>query len=71
MKILFEGQAIKCEMIVSMMEKWGLHPVQKELSESPDLDDLGRDASVLIPEDEFERANEILFGESEVERGEF
>ena len=71
MKTLFEGQAIKCEMVVDMLEKWGLHPVLKETSDSPDLDDLGRDASVLIPEAEFDRANEILYGESEVERGEF
>ena len=26
LKTLFEGQAIKSEMVVLMPEKWGLHP---------------------------------------------
>src|SRR5579862_3033954 len=65
LKTLFEGQAIKCEMVVLMMEKWGLHPQMEEKQVKPDLDDLARDARVLIPEDEYEKAYDILFGESE------
>ena len=37
----------------------------------PDPNDLERDTIVLVPETEYERAHEILFGESEVERAEF
>jgi hypothetical protein len=70
-KIIFAGQAVKSEMIVLMLEKWGLHPQLQERSEKPDPDDLDRDADVLIPEAEYERAKEILFGESEVERAGF
>jgi len=32
---------------------------------------LDRDTDVFIPEDEFERAKEILFGESEIEQAGF
>ena len=71
MTILFENQAIKCEMVVTMMEKWGLHPQMEETSPTPNLDDLERTARVLIPESEMERAKEILWGESEYDRSEF
>jgi hypothetical protein len=71
MKIVFEGQAIKCEMVVLVLEKWDLHPRMEEKDASPDLDDLARDARVLVPETEFEKAREILFGESESERAGF
>ena len=71
LQLLFSGQAVKSEMVVLVLEKWGLHPELREKSGTPDLNDLDRDADVLIPADEFERAKEILFGESEIERAEF
>ena len=71
LKTLFEGQAIKSEMVVLIIEKWGLHPKMEEKSATPNLDDLARDTRVLIPEAEYEQAREILFGEREVERAEF
>jgi hypothetical protein len=71
MKILFSDQAIKCELVVTMLEKWGLHPKMEEISPTPDLDDLERAARVLIPDQELERAKEILWGESEFDRAEF
>jgi hypothetical protein len=71
LKQIFGGQAVKSEMVVLILEKWGLHPELREKSEHPDLNDLDRDADVLIPADEFERAKEILFGESEIERAGF
>jgi hypothetical protein len=71
LQVIFTGQAVKSEMVVLVLEKWGLHPELREKSEKPDLNDLDRDADVLIPNDEFERAKEILFGESEIERAGF
>ena len=70
-KILFEGQAIKSEMVVLMMEKWGFHPQMEEKNADPNTDDLARDTRVLVPEEEYERAREILCGESEIERAGF
>lgn len=71
LKTLFEGQAIKSEMVVLMLEKWGLHPQMEEKVAEPNRDDLARDTRVLIPETEYERTREILFGESEIERAGF
>ena len=71
LKTLFEGQAVKSEMIILMLEKWDLHPQMEEKGADANPDDLGRDTRVLIPDTEFERAREILFGESEFERAEF
>jgi hypothetical protein len=71
LRILFEGQAVKSEMVVLILEKWGLHPALEEKAAAPNLDDLARDTRVVIPETEYEQAREILFGESEIERAEF
>ena len=71
LKVLFEGQAVKSDMVVLMLEKWNLHPQMQEKTAPPNLDDLARETRVLIPETEFERAREILFGESDIERAEF
>ncbi len=56
LKILFEGQAIKSEMVVLMLEKWELHPQMEEKDAPPNLDDLARDTRVLVPDAEFEKA---------------
>jgi len=71
LRTLFEGQAVKSEMVVLMLEKWGLHPQMEEKTVEPNTDDLARDTRVLIPEAEYDRAHEILFGESEIERAGF
>jgi hypothetical protein len=71
LRILFEGQAVKSEMVVLILEKWGLHPALEEKAAAPNLDDLARDTRVVIPETEYEQAREILFGESEIVRAEF
>jgi hypothetical protein len=71
LKLLFEGQAIKSEMVVLMMEKWGFHPQMEEKNANPNTDDLARDTRVLVPEEEYERARETLCGESEIERAGF
>ena len=71
MKHLYSAQAVRAEMVVLVLEKWGLHPELREKSMTPNLDDLDRDADVFIPVEEYERAKEILFGESEIERAGF
>jgi len=71
LKTVFEGQAIKSELVVLILEKWGLHPTIEEETDTPTPDDLARDTRVRIPEAEYEKAREILFGESEIERAEF
>ena len=68
---IFNGQAVKSEMVALILEKWDLHPQFQEATENPDVDDLDRDTVVMIPEDEYDRAHEILWGESEIERAGF
>ena len=70
-KTVFEGQAVKSEMVVLMLEKWDLHPRMEEKTAEPNSDDLARDTRVLVPEPEYDRAREILCGESEIERAGF
>jgi hypothetical protein len=71
LKTIFEGQAIKSDMVVLILEKWGLHPTMEEKAATPNPNDLARDSRVLIPEAEYDQAHEILFGESEIERAGF
>ena len=71
LKTVFEGQAVKSELVVLILEKWNLHPQMEEKDTEPDLDDLARDTRVLSPEAEYEQAHEILFGESEIDRAGF
>lgn len=70
-RLLFSGQAVRAEMIVIILEKWELHPSLVETTPAPDPDDLERDTRVLIPEAEFDRARDVLWGESEIEQAEF
>ena len=71
LKQIFSGQAVKSEMVVLILEKWGLHPEFREVNAAPDINDLDRDTTVFIPEDEYDRGHEILWGESEIERAGF
>jgi hypothetical protein len=71
LKLVFEGQAVKSEMVVLVLEKWNLHPQMEEVRPDPDLNDLARDTRVVVPEEEHERARDILWGESEIERAGF
>lgn len=52
-KILFSGQAVKSEMIVLMLEKWGLHPEMREGDGSvacdPDSTSVERATRPFIP----------------------
>jgi hypothetical protein len=69
--VVFKGQAVKSDLVTIMLEKWGLHPQMEEASSEPDLNDLERDTRVVVPEQEYDQAHEILYGESEIERAEF
>jgi hypothetical protein len=70
-KRIFEGQAIKSELVVMILEKHGLHPTQHDAPGVTDLDDIERETFVTVPEDEHERAHQVLFGESDKDRHEF
>ena len=70
-KRIFEGQAIKSELVVVILEKHDLHPTQYEEAKAPDPDDMERPTFVTVPEEESERANQVLYGGSDKDRYEF
>ncbi len=71
MKQIFQGQAVKSELIVLMLEKWGLHPELREMTDPPDENDLDRDTCVVVPAEEEEKARRILFEDSQYDQAEF
>lgn len=70
-KPIFEGQALKSELVVLILEKHGFHPTQRDAPGVLDPDDMERDTIVTVPEEEYERAHQVLCGESENDRHEF
>ncbi len=68
---VFEGQAIKSELVVVILEKNGLHPTQHDAPGAADPGDLERPTFVTVPEEESERANQVLYGENDKDRYEF
>lgn len=70
-KTVFEGQAIKSEFVAVILEKHGLHPTQHDAPGVTDPEDMERPTFVTVPEEEFERAQQVLYGESDKDRYEF
>ena len=68
MKRLFTGQVVKTELLVTMLEKHGI-AAEQEFADptAPDDGDLSREAHVLVPEADYERAHALFFTEREDE----
>jgi hypothetical protein len=68
MKRFFSGQVIKAEMLVVMLEKHGIAAACEFADPTaPDDGDLSREAHVLVPEGEFDRAWQLFYAEREDE----
>ena len=68
MKLFFTGQFVKAEMLVVMLEKHGIIATWEFTDPTlPDDGDLGRDARVLVPEADFDRAWQLFYTEREDE----
>lgn len=68
MKLFFTGQFVKAEMLVVMLEKHGIAATWEFTDPTlPDDDDLSRDARVLVPEADFDRAWQLFYTEREDE----
>jgi len=67
-KLFFTGPVVKTELLVVMLEKHGIAATQEFTDPSrPDDGDLDRDANVLVPEADYERARQLFFTEREDE----
>ena len=68
MKLFFTGPVIKTELLVVMLEKHGIAATQEFVDPSaPDDDDLNREARVLVPEADYDRAHQLFYAEREDE----
>ncbi len=68
MKHFYTGPVINTEMLVMMLEKHGIAAVQEFVDPSlPDDGDLNREANVLVPEADYDRAYRLFYEDKENE----
>ena len=67
MKLFYTGPAINAEMLVVMLEKHGISAKQEFVSAEGEEDDLSREATVSVPEADYDRAWRLFYAEREDE----
>ena len=67
MKLFYTGPVINTEMLVSMLEQHGIAATQEFVEAAGDPDDLSREARVLVPEADYDRAHRLFYGDKENE----
>jgi hypothetical protein len=68
MKLFYTGPVVNAEMLVMMLEKHGIVATQEFTDPSlPDDGDLNREAKVLVPEADYDRAHELFYKDREDE----
>ncbi len=68
MKPFYTGPVINTELLVMMLEKHGIAAVQEFVDPSlPDDGDLNREANVLVPEADYDRAYRLFYEDKENE----
>lgn len=68
MKLFYTGPWINVEMLLVMLEKHGIAPTHEFVESSQtDDDDLNRQAKVLVPETDYERAYQLFYAPREDE----
>ena len=67
-KLFFTGPVVKTELLVVMLEKHGIAAMQEFVDPAvPDDGDLNREARVLVPEADYDRAFQLFYAEREDE----
>ena len=68
MKLFYTGPVVNAEMLVVMLEKHGIIARQEFCDPSlPDDGDLNREAKVLVPEADYDRAHQLFYKDREDE----
>ena len=68
MKLFFTGPVIKTELLVVMLERHGIAATQEFVDPAaPDDGDLNREARVMVPEADYDRAWQLFYAEREDE----
>ncbi len=61
-KLFYTGPVINTEMLVSMLEKHGIAATQEFVDPNlPEDGDLNREAKVLVPEADYDRAYDLFY----------
>jgi hypothetical protein len=67
-KLFYTGPVVNTEMLIVMLEKHGISATQEFVDPSlPDDGDLNRLAKVLVPEKDFDRAQQLFYADREDE----
>jgi hypothetical protein len=67
-KLFYTGPAVNAEMLVAMLEKHDISAIQEFADPNlPDDGDLNRLTKVLVPEADYQRAQDLFYGEKEGE----
>lgn len=68
MKPFYIGPVINTELLVMMLEKHGIAAVQEFVDPTlPDEGDLSREANVLVPEADYDKAYRLFYEDKENE----
>lgn len=67
MREFFRGPVIKTELLVVWLDKHGITAEHEFLDPADPADDLDRDACVLVPETDYDRAYQLFYAEREGE----
>lgn len=67
MRHFYTGPAINTEMLVVMLEKHGIAAKEELIETDAAADDLNRQARVLVPEADYDRAFQLFYAEREDE----
>ena len=67
-KLFYTGPLVNTEMLVMMLEKHGIAATQEFVDPKlPDDGDLNREAKVLVPEADYDRAHQLFYAPREDE----
>jgi len=67
MKPFYTGPVVNTEMLVVMLEKHGIAATQEFVESEGDPEDLSREARVLVPEADYDRAYRLFYVDKENE----
>ena len=68
MKLFYTGPVINTELLVAMLEQHGIAAVQAFVDPSlPEDGDLSREANVLVPDADYDRAYRLFYEDKENE----
>jgi hypothetical protein len=66
-RLFYTGPLVNTELLVAMLDKHGIAATQEFANAADDPDDLSREARVLVPEADYDRAYRLFYEDKENE----